>query len=182
MERLWRPRTRPAWHATGRPAPAPSSSPSTSPSSCVSAADLRAFDTAGFVVLKGAVPPDLLGKVRYVLERWEGNELAKWVAEGKLEPSTAPGAAAWQVLPFESRLVSLWDQAGRPSYSRSPRRDLVCSEMYGIHTHPALTSVAAALCNVDLGGGEALMSHPVFNGRSKLPAQIWTDTPWHQDA
>ena len=27
-----------------------------------------------------------------------------------------------------------------------------------------------------------MMSHPVFNSRPKLPAQIWTDTPWHQDA
>ena len=73
--------------------------------------------------------------------------------------------------------MQLWHDAGRPKYSRSPRRDLVSPEMYRILVHPVLLDVAE-----DLLGTPELSVHGIFNARPKLPDQIWTRTPWHQDA
>ena len=82
-----------------------------------------------------------------------------------------------QRLEIDGLLVQVWRAAGKPKYVRSPRRDLVCPEMYRILVHPALLDVAA-----DLLGTPEVSVHGIFNARPKLPDQIWTRTPWHQDA
>jgi hypothetical protein len=187
-------------------APAPAAARAAEPAATL--ADARAaYDRDGFVVIRGAVrgphrpapargaaacvegaaragqnerrpklgrgpqvPADLLALTKRVLAAWADATVDSWVAEGRLTD-------ARRDLPFATRLAALWEVAGRPRYSRSPRRDLVSAHMYALHTHPALLDVAEALCR-----SADVLSHSIFNGRPKLPAQSWTDTPWHQDA
>jgi len=116
------------------------------------------------------LPPDLLKLTQSVLGRWAGDTIAQWLEEGLI-------ADPRRDLDFQHRLVRVWQEAGRPKYIRSPRRDLVSPEMYRILVHPALLDVAA-----DLLGTPEVSVHGIFNARPKLPDQVWTRTPWHQDA
>jgi len=116
------------------------------------------------------LPPDLLNLTEHVLGRWADETIAQWLEEGLI-------ADPRRDLDLQHRLVQVWHDAGRPKYSRSPRRDLVSPEMYRILVHPALLDVAEGL----LGTPEVSV-HGIFNARPKLPDQAWTRTPWHQDA
>jgi ectoine hydroxylase-related dioxygenase (phytanoyl-CoA dioxygenase family) len=124
----------------------------------------------GYLHLRGVVPPDLLSLTEYVLSRWVDDTIEQWLGEGRI-------ADTRKDLDFQHRLVQVWRAAGKPKYVRSPRRDLVCPAMYRILVHPALLDIAEAL----LGTPEVSV-HGIFNARPKLPDQIWTRTPWHQDA
>lgn len=125
---------------------------------------------AGYLHRRAVLPEELLQLTEQVLRRWEEEIIGQWVRDGLTE---APD----ENLDFQHRLLHAWEDAGRPHYTRSPRRDLVSPEMYRILTHPVLVDLAA-----DLLGTEAVSVHGIFNARPKLPDQKWTDTPWHQDA
>ena len=116
------------------------------------------------------LPPDLLKLTRSVLGRWAEETIAQWLEAGLI-------ADPRRDLDFQHRLVRVWHEAGTPQYIRSPRRDLVSPEMYRILMHPALLDVAE-----DLLGTPEVSVHGIFNARPKLPDQVWTRTPWHQDA
>lgn len=124
----------------------------------------------GYLCLRGALPPDLLALSTHVLQKWMDETAQEWLAKGLIRD-------LGEHLSFAERLGTLWRAAGRPTYIRSPRRDLVSPEMYRILVHPSLLAIAE-----DLLGTDELSVHGVFNGRPKLPDQKWTDTPWHQDA
>lgn len=132
--------------------------------------ELEHYDREGYVLARGAVGPEVLQLARRVLERWVNDLIVSWVEQGLLKEPLSE-------VDFEHRLVQAWEAAGRPRYSRSPRRDLVGVEMFQFLTHPDLLDLAEDL----LGTGE-ILSHGIFNGRPKAPDQKWTDTPWHQDA
>ena len=136
----------------------------------VSTEQLDFYHREGYLHLRGVLAPDFLSLTEYVLSRWVDETVAQWLGEGRI-------ADRQQDLDFGHRLVQLWHDAGRPKYSRSPRRDLVSPEMYRILVHPVLLDVAE-----DLLGTPELSVHGIFNARPKLPDQIWTRTPWHQDA
>ena len=136
----------------------------------VTTEQLDFYHREGYLHLRGVLPPDFLSLTEYILSRWVDETVAQWLGEGRI-------ADRHQDLDFGHRLVQLWHDAGRPKYSRSPRRDLVSPEMYRILVHPVLLDVAE-----DLLGTPELSVHGIFNARPKLPDQIWTRTPWHQDA
>ena len=50
--------------------------------------------------------------------------------------------------------------------------------MLAFLTYPELVDVAEDLFATPKG----ISVHGVYNARPKLPDQLWTDTPWHQDA
>jgi len=131
---------------------------------------LKEYDRDGYILARGAASTAVLKLARQVLERWVDDLIVSWVEQGLLKDSL-------REVDFEHRLVRAWEAAGRPKYSRSPRRDLVSLEMFQFLTHPDLLNLAEDL----LGTGE-ILSHGIFNGRPKAPDQKWTDTPWHQDA
>ena len=133
--------------------------------------DQRTFyDQTGYVHLPATLPVDLLTMAESVLRRWQNGIIAQWLEAGLVED-------AGEQVGFSQRLHQLWIRAGKPRYSRSPRRDLVGKQMYQILTHPVLLDIAA-----DLLGTQSISVHGIFNARPKLPDQKWTDTPWHQDA
>lgn len=124
----------------------------------------------GYVLLPQVVSAATLAASQRVLARWVDELAAQWLAAGlitDLQPE----------LPFARRLLVLWHAAGKPTYMRSPRRDLVSPDMYAILRAPELVDIAQ-----DLLGTPEVFAHPIFNARPKLPDQRFTDTPWHQDA
>ncbi|MDE0463264.1 MAG: phytanoyl-CoA dioxygenase family protein [Caldilineaceae bacterium] len=128
------------------------------------------YKTNGYLHAPNVIPSDLLGLLRTVLSRWADDTIESWMKEGLIDDSQAG-------LDFQHRLAHVWETAGRPNYVRSPRRDLVSREMFDILVHPALISLAQ-----DLLDTPEISVHGIFNARPKLPDQIWTLTPWHQDA
>ncbi len=128
------------------------------------------YETHGYLHLQGAVTADTLLLAQSVLECWVDKKAEQWLAEGLLEDLYANE-------PFSRRLLVLWEKAGRPAYSRSPRKELVGEKMFEILRAPELIDIAQ-----DLLGTPEVGVHGIFNARPKLPSQRWTDTPWHQDA
>ena len=128
------------------------------------------YDRDGYVLAKGAARPATLALARTILSRWVDDLINGWVAKGLLPDPMRD-------VDFEHRLVEAWNAASRPNYIRSPRRDLVSSEMHSFLSDPGLLDLAE-----DLLGTPEILLHGVFNARPKAPDQKWTDTPWHQDA
>lgn len=124
----------------------------------------------GYFHAQGVIPADLIDRMQTVLARWVDDTVDGWLAEGLIDDARSD-------LDFQHRLDAVWKAAGRPKYVRSPRRDLVSPAMYQILTHATLLDLAQ-----DLLSTPEISVHGVFNARPKLPDQIWTRTPWHQDA
>ena len=131
---------------------------------------LSFYETNGYLHAPAVIPTDLLDLMKTVLSRWADNTINAWQTEGLIHDPRAD-------LDFQHRLAHLWEAAGRPEYIRSPRRDLVSREMFDILIHPKLLALAQ-----DLLDTPEISVHGIFNARPKLPDQIWTQTPWHQDA
>ncbi len=126
------------------------------------------YKTYCYLLAPSVIPPDLLNLMRTVLSNWADDTINAWLTEGLInDPRTD--------LDLQHRLALLWQAAGRPLYIRSPRRDLVSREMFDILVHPSLLAR-------DLLDTPEISVHGIFNARPKLPDQIWTQTPWHQDA
>ena len=136
----------------------------------VSEEHISQYKKDGFIHLQGIIPMEVIDLERTILNRWVDDTIQQWVDEGLLADSMPD-------LDFQVRLLQAWEKASRPKYSRSPRRDLVSRETFDFLRHPALVDLAEAL----LGTSEISL-HGIFNARPKLPDQVWTDTPWHQDA
>ena len=128
------------------------------------------YHERGYLNAPGVIPPDLLRLIWTVLSRWVDQTIDGWLADGLIDdPQTD--------LDFQHGLVHVWQAAGKPKYMRSPRRDLVSREMFDILVHPTLLELAQ-----DLLDATEVSVHGIFNARPKLPDQLWTQTPWHQDA
>jgi len=131
---------------------------------------LAFYKAHGYLHVSGAIPETVLEQARGVMARWVDRTVAKWQEKGLIQ-DLKPELDLWH------RLRVLWEDAGRPRYSRSPRKDIVEPATHAILSCPALVDIAA-----DLIGSEEITVHGVFNARPKLPDQHWTNTPWHQDA
>lgn len=128
------------------------------------------YGDRGWLLVRGGVSADVLALARRQLELWTDRTIRSWAAKGLLTD-------AFKNLPFEKRLVTAWRAAGRPRYNRSPRHDIVSRDIFAFIAHPQLLDIAQ-----DLLGTAEISVNGVFNSRPKLPDQLWTDTPWHQDA
>ncbi len=128
------------------------------------------YHERGWLLARNAVPADALELARVALQRWTDQTIAKWVGQGLLPDALVAES-------FERRLVVAWNRAGKPRYVRSPRRDIVCREIFEFLAHPVLVDIAQ-----DLLGTPEVSVNGIFNARPKLPDQLWTNTPWHQDA
>ena len=136
----------------------------------LSESSIKQYQTEGFTLVKGVVTNKLLTILKDILTDWSNKTILDWKERNLI----------WDIgedLPFESRLAVLWEKAGRPKYIRSPRRDLICEELFNVLRHPTLLDISQ-----DLLDSPDISVHGIFNGRPKLPDQLWTRTPWHQDA
>ena len=126
------------------------------------------YQQQGWTCVRGLLGTSVTGRVHSVLSAWADHTIDSWVDQGLLDDPRSH-------LPFATRLLECWGAAGEPQYSRSPRRDLASADMYEVLSNPQLADLARRLM-----GTEEVLSHSIFNARPKLPAQPWTDTPWHQ--
>ena len=124
----------------------------------------------GYVKVENVVPQRSIELGRVVCADWVDRTVRSWVDEGLLEDDLAQ-------LDLEHRLTVAWNEAGKPMYHRSPRRQIVCAELFQFMSEPNIIDIAE-----DLLGTPEVFMHGVFNLRPKLPDQRWTRTPWHQDS
>ncbi len=128
------------------------------------------YHEKGYLKVENVVPPRSIALGRKVSADWVERTVQGWVDEGLLSDSLAQ-------LDLEHRLTVAWNEAGKPMYHRSPRRQIVCHELFEFMTEPKVIDIAE-----DLLGTPEVFMHGVFNLRPKLPDQRWTRTPWHQDS
>ena len=132
-----------------------------------------AYEEQGFALLPGVLPGDLINACREMINLWVDFKAGQWVTQGLISDIQSE-------LPFRTRFHTLWNAAGRPRFTRSPRQEMLRRDprrMYEILRHPALSDIAAAFL-----GSDEVVSHSVWNSRPKGPDDRFTDTPWHQDA
>ena len=128
------------------------------------------YHDRGWLKVENVVPPRSIKLGRKVCADWVDRTVQGWVDEGLLADDLAR-------LDLEHRLTVAWNEAGKPVYQRSPRRQIVSPELFQFMSEPNVIDLAEDL----LGTSEVFM-HGVFNLRPKLPDQRWTRTPWHQDS
>ena len=128
------------------------------------------YHDKGWLKVENVVPPHSIELGRMVCAGWVDREVRTWVNQGLLEDDFAH-------LDLEQRLKVAWNEAGKPMYHRSPRRQTVCVELFQFMSEPNIIDLAE-----DLLGTPEVFMHGVFNLRPKLPDQRWTRTPWHQDS
>ena len=129
----------------------------------------RRFDTDGYAVLRGLLPPAVLQGVRADLEAW---------VEGQAQELREAGAAgdAHADAPFEVRLARLF--AGRMERApKSLRRELHWAGMFGLFFHAPLLDVVERLL-----GTPEIRLYPNYTVRPKFPEDPATEVLWHQDA
>ena len=124
----------------------------------------------GYVKVENVVPQRSIELGRKVCADWVERTVQSWVDEGLLDDGL-------EHLDLENRLKVAWNEAGKPMYHRSPRRQIVCAELFQFMSEPNIIDIAE-----DLLGTPEVFMHGVFNLRPKLPDQRWTRTPWHQDS
>ena len=128
------------------------------------------YNEKGYVKVENVVPQRSIELGRKVCADWVDRTVQGWVDEGLLNDEL-------EHLDLFRRLTVAWNQAGKPVYQRSPRRQIVCPELFQFMTEPNVIDIAE-----DLLGTPEVFMHGVFNLRPKLPDQRWTRTPWHQDS
>ncbi len=128
------------------------------------------YQEKGYVKVDNVVPPRSIELGRKVCADWVERTVQGWVDEGLLEDGLAH-------LDLGHRLTVAWNEAGKPMYQRSPRRQIVSPELFEFMSEPNVIDIAE-----DLLGSPEVFMHGVFNLRPKLPDQRWTRTPWHQDS
>ena len=131
---------------------------------------IRFYHETGYVKVENVVPQRSIDLGRKVSADWVDRTVAGWVDEGLL-------ADGLEHLDLENRLTVAWNDAGKPVYQRSPRRQIVCHELFQFMSEPKVIDLAE-----DLLATPEVFMHGVFNLRPKLPDQRWTRTPWHQDS
>ena len=128
------------------------------------------YHERGWLKVENVIPPRSIELGRKVCADWVDRTVQAWVDEGLLE-------AGLEHLDLEHRLTVAWNEAGKPVYQRSPRRQIVSPEIFQFMSEPKVIDIAE-----DLLGSPEVFMHGVFNLRPKLPDQRWTRTPWHQDS
>ncbi|MDE2748376.1 MAG: phytanoyl-CoA dioxygenase family protein [Chloroflexota bacterium] len=128
------------------------------------------YHDKGWLKVENVIPPRSIELGRKVCADWVDRTVQAWVDQGLLDDGLAH-------LDLEHRLTDAWNEAGKPMYQRSPRRQIVSPELFEFMSEPHVIDIAE-----DLLGSPEVFMHGVFNLRPKLPDQRWTRTPWHQDS
>ena len=124
----------------------------------------------GFVVLRDAIPRELLVRAQTLIEPWVEASLASWRESGQI-------AGTYENADFWHRFLAAWKDAGRPHFRRSPNHFLINGGMYEFIRSQTFLGVAEQLI-----GTPELSMHGIFNARPQLPQHDETMTPWHQDS
>ena len=107
---------------------------------------IACYHDKGYVKVENVLPPRSIELGRKVCADWVDRTVRAWVDEGLL----ADGLAH---LDLEHRLTVAWNEAGKPMYQRSPRRQIVCPELFQFMSEPNVIDIAEDL----LGTAEVFM-------------------------
>ncbi len=133
-------------------------------------AHLDFYSEHGFVVIRNAVPRELLARAQTLIEPWVDASVAGWRESGLI-------SHGYDDADFGHRFLDAWDAAGRPHFRRSPNHFLINPGMYDFIRSQTFLGVAEALI-----GTPDISVHGIFNARPQLPHHDETMTPWHQDS
>ena len=111
------------------------------------------YHEKGYVKVEQVLPQRSIDLGRKVCADWVDRTVQGWVAEGLLEDGL-------EHLDLGRRLTAAWNQAGKPRYHRSPRRQIVCPELFQFMSEPNVIDIAE-----DLLGTPEVFMHGVFNYR-----------------
>jgi len=131
---------------------------------------LASYRTEGYLLVRGAVPPEILEEGWALYEPWLDSIVDEWLAEGLITAKPSGG-------PVGERFYEAWKEAGRPVFRRRPFRHLINEAAYRFLVRPVFLDLATQL----LGTPEISM-HGVYNGRAQPPGCEWARPPFHQDA
>jgi phytanoyl-CoA hydroxylase len=141
-------------------------------SSSVSAEKMRQirekFETAGYVILRKALSPQIIEGVRQEVKKLVDERLARFKSEGKITD-------LFENEPFETRLI----KAAAQHKDASPacfREDLHRPGLFPFLMNPTLLDVAEEFL------GPEIRLYPNYMCRPKLPDDVRTLITWHQDA
>lgn len=137
---------------------------------------LRFFDEQGYLVIKDAVPDELLKLIEDPARKWVDRVINKWNREGLLHDK-------YVNQPFDRRLYEAWKDAGKPNYNPRLTKEVVSPEIFSFITNALFIDTAKSLTSC-----ENLFAIKLFHFRPKLPSGLapdgrnrYIDTPWHQD-
>ena len=111
------------------------------------------------------MPPRSIELGRKVCADWVDRTVAGWVAEGLLDDGL-------EHLDLEHRLTVAWNEAGKPVYMRSPRRQIVSPELFAFMSEPNVIDIAE-----DLLGTPEVFMHGVFIYGPSCPISVGRARP-----
>ena len=109
------------------------------------------YHERGWLKVENVVSARSIALGRKVCADWVDRTVQGWVDEGLLEDDLAH-------LDLEHRLTVAWNEAGKPVYQRSPRRQIVSPELFEFMSEPNVIDIAE-----DLLGSPEVFMHGVFN-------------------
>lgn len=135
----------------------------------LTAAQVEAYDTEGYLVIPGLLDASDLRSVRAALTEKVDMIASELLAEGLIDDALLDA-------PFETRLARLFDRLGSDEFLKYGRswRDRIP----GYHT---LMSNPKILDAVESLIGPEIFANPVYNVRPKVPRIAAGAVPWHQD-
>ena len=126
------------------------------------AVQLARFADRGYVTVPGLFSEAEVGKMDDAVGAWARRQTEAW----------QPGAGA--AADYKAAFLAAWRAAGRPSFRRSPQRNLQHREFFEFCRSPRLLEAVAQILQTT-----EISMHGIFNARPMMPGAAWT--PWHQD-
>lgn len=135
--------------------------------------ELAQYLDQGYLSVPDFIAPDAFDLLIAELEANIDAQARVLAAEGKLDELC-------EGLSFAERLAHLCaavddDEARQALWRIGHGKHHKTAGMFAVWTHPALVDVAEQII------GSEILAHPQYNIRAKLPNQLETVVPWHQD-
>ncbi len=131
---------------------------------------LDAYRKNGFLLVKGAVPEDVLEAAWELYVPWLNNIIDGWDQDGLLRDELTQTKIG-------ERFYEAWKMAGRPVFRRRPFQHLINEQAYSFLCQPVFVSLAEQII-----GTPEISMHGVYNGRTQPPGCDWATPPFHQDS
>jgi|GEM_PF-826106 len=131
---------------------------------------LNAYRTDGFLLIKNALPQEILDEAWRLYDPWLNGIMDEWREQGLLSGSVEGKTSGEQFL-------DAWKKSGKPMFRRRPFKNLINEDAYHFLRSQVFLDLATQL----LGTPEISM-HGVYNARSQPPNCDWATPPFHQDA
>ena len=135
--------------------------------------ELAQYLDQGYLSVPDVIAPDAFDLLIAELEANIDAQARVLAAEGKLDELC-------EGMSFAERLAHLCaavddDEARQALWRIGHGKHHKTAGMFAVWTHPTLVDVAEQII------GSEILAHPQYNIRAKLPNQLETVVPWHQD-